>query len=200
MYEVMLALSGADLRCFLAVPVGEEVRNELARWQRQVRGQLPNAKWVDPQNYHITIKFYGQLPPEAVDELAAALQKPLTDFSSFRTEISGFGAFPDWLHPRVMWAGVGEGADHLRELAGLVEAVSFGINVPADKRDYRPHLTIARFRVPARGSDIPPQVMAARARHWGLYTTDQVRLMESKLTSNGAVYSPLYTFPLAHGK
>lgn len=189
-------MSDPSIRCFLAVPVGDEVRDELARWQRSVRGRMPNARWVDPRHYHLTIKFYGEQEPGTVERLAGALDEALRGIGAFPVEVEGFGAFPNLARPRVLWAGVGAGADHLRRLAGIVEAASVGLDIPADRRDFHPHLTLARFRVPARGADIPPDVLSARQRRWGGFETDRICLMQSRLTPNGAHYTTLYTFAL----
>ena len=195
----MASLSDASIRCFLAVPVGDQVRESLARWLRSVRGRLPNARWVDPQHYHLTIKFYGEQTPAAVDRQVAALAGSVTGFGSFDVEVTGFGAFPGLDRPRVLWAGVGEGAEELRRLAGTVEAASVGLEIPADRRDFHPHLTLARFRVPARGRDLPPEVLAESQRLWGRFTVDRLDLMQSRLTPNGAQYTTLHSFTLEPG-
>jgi len=192
----MGSLSDPTIRCFLAVPVGDEVREVLARWLRGLRGRLPNARWVDPQRYHLTIKFYGNLTEGAVDRLAGMLAAGLAGFGGFAVEVAGFGAFPSLARPRVLWAGVGEGAAELQRLAGVVEAVSVGLDIPADRRDFHPHLTLARFRVPAEGRDLPAELLAGRERSWGRFTVDRVHLMESRLTPNGAHYRTLHTFSL----
>ncbi|HEX6989055.1 MAG TPA: RNA 2',3'-cyclic phosphodiesterase [Bacillota bacterium] len=189
-------MSDPSIRCFLAVPVGERVREALARWLRTIRGRLPNARWVDPQHYHLTIKFFGEQPAAAVERLAAALAGGVAGFGAFEVEITGFGAFPGLDRPRVLWAGVGAGADDLRRLAGIVDAALVGRDIPADRRDFHPHLTLARFRVPARGRDLPPEVLQDLRRPWGRFEIDRVDLMQSRLTPNGAQYSILHSFPL----
>lgn len=193
----MGSLSDPTIRCFVAVPVGDQVRETLARWLRSVRGRLPNARWVDAQNYHLTIKFYGEQGQAAVDRLPEALGGSLTGLGAFDVEITGIGAFPSLNRPRVLWAGVGEGAAGLQRLAGIVESASVGLDIPADRRDFHPHLTLARFRVPARGRDLPPEVVEGMQRSWGRFTADRVHLMRSRLTPNGAQYSILHTFWLA---
>nr|MBO2507656.1 RNA 2',3'-cyclic phosphodiesterase [Bacillota bacterium] len=193
----MGSLSDPTIRCFLAVPVGEQVREALSRWLRSVRSRLPNARWVDPQNYHLTIKFYGEQEQAAVERLAQSLSASLSGLGAIEVEIAGLGAFPSLDRPRVLWAGVGEGARELQRLAGIVEAASVGLDIPADRRDFRPHLTLARFRVEIRGRDLPPDVLAERERSWGRFTADRVHLMRSRLTPNGAQYSILHTIYLA---
>lgn len=190
----MRPLAEEGLRCFLAVPVGREPRDELARWQRRVRGRLPNARWVEPGNYHLTLKFYGNLEPRVIERLGKTLEGSLTGVEAFPVELAGFGAFPGLRRPRVLWAGVREGAERLRRLAGVVEAASVGMEIPADRRDFHPHLTLARFRVPARGPDIPDDVLSQRDRRWGWFVADQAKLIHSRLTPNGPRYAQLQVF------
>lgn len=183
-------------RWFVAVPIGQEVREQLARWQSAVRKKLPNARWVDPNNYHITLKFYGSINPALFTPITDALTRALANVQGFSIEVVGFDAFPNLQNPRVFWAGVGRGAEQMRELAGIVEAASVGIALPADRRDYRPHLTLARFRTKVSLRDIPEEVLADRNRVWGTCLIDRVHLMQSRLSPQGARYEILHTSPL----
>ncbi|HEY8449298.1 MAG TPA: RNA 2',3'-cyclic phosphodiesterase, partial [Bacillota bacterium] len=184
------------LRCFVAVPVNGGVREQIAAWRNQIRKLLPNAKWVHPDHYHLTLKFYGELAQSTVEKLAEALRAALSAYGTFEIELGGLGAFPDLQRPRVLWVGVRRGAEHLRELAGIVEAASVGLELPAERDDYHPHLTLARFRVPIQAKDLAPDLLLANELSWGPFTVETAHLISSRLTPRGPIYTNLYAFPL----
>lgn len=187
-------MSADKIRCFLAVPVDNSAKENILRWRNQVRQKLPNARWVRPENFHITVKFYGELYPDELNWLVNALKAPLTAFSPFELELHGIGVFPDWNRPRVLWVGVRNGLEAMRDLAGIVEAASVGLELPADKRDYHPHLTLARFRIPPQGKDIDPHILTARENSWGKFTVSEAYMIRSRLTPNGSIYTIHETF------
>lgn len=171
------------------MPVDNNVREALSHWRKLVRHQLPDVRWAKPENYHITVKFYGDLDVESLARLTAALREPLSSINSFKLELVGLGTFPNWDHPRVLWAGVGDGIEHMRYLAGVVEAASVGLELPVDRKDYRPHLTLARFKAPVQRKDIGPDVLNARNQRWGVIHVTEAILFRSRLTPQGPIHT-----------
>ena len=183
------------MRLFLAAELGDDIVHAAARLAGTLRERAerltPAARitWVPPDRIHVTVAFIGSLDETGAAAVQECLQAPLAG-SPFRVAVEGLGTFPGSGSPRVIWAGVGEGADRLidaeRELADRLRRV----HVPVEERPYRPHLTLARVREAAglRSSALLQGLLDTR-----LGTTDlrAITLFESRLSPKGPTYVPL---------
>jgi RNA 2',3'-cyclic 3'-phosphodiesterase len=205
----------AVLRTFVAVEVGEEVTRraaEILERLRQVAGS--DIKWVDPRNYHLTVKFLGPTRRSDLPRLSEALQELAARVTPFDLEFVGAGAFPSLRRPQVVWLGVIAGQEALAALAGEAEAVCEPLGWPREQKPYRAHLTLGRTRdrSPRRGRKAParagssPEAQASAARlvegleaerdaSAGLTTVHRLVLMESQLHPHGPTYTVLDSFP-----
>jgi 2'-5' RNA ligase len=205
------------MRCFLAVEPSDAVRACVARGGRDVAVALgPHAervKWVEAENLHLTLHFFGQLDAARVELVAQALRRPWP-VGSFRTGIVGAGCFPRPAAPRVIWMGIGRGASELVALHGAVQErlAPLGLADAANARPFSPHLTVGRIRdgrparAPGHGSDRrSPRAFAAalaaaldaRSFDCGGFTVDRLTLFESRLSPKGATYHAVSTFALS---
>lgn len=175
------------IRTFIAVFPPEDVRLELGDEVRRLRGQAPEAKWVQSDNFHFTLRFLGGLPEERLDPLSRCVAESIRGESPFKLTLKGLGAFPSARRPRVLWVGTDEGGVRLSRLAKLVEsglrAERFG---KADK-PFSPHLTVARWRRPKPGEALE-KLVATSTLEIGPFDVDAVRVMESKLRPQGPEY------------
>ncbi len=131
------------MRLFTAIDIPDDLTNALRSFVNRLR---PTAKisWSPLENLHITTKFIGEWPEQRLDEMMRALASvPVA--SSIEVTVKGVGWFPNERRPRVFWAGV-EGGEALRALARATEDAVAELSVPVEKRDYSPHLTLARIR------------------------------------------------------
>jgi 2'-5' RNA ligase len=189
------------MRLFVALDIDEAIQQRLDDYVRTLLPRLPGVRFVRSSNYHITLKFLGEVPhAEAVLERLREVR-----VSSFPVRVAGVGFFPDERAPRVFWAGVEAIA-----LTGL--AASIGQSLEAlgfvQESSFHPHLTLARNGSgrprPLRG-ERPPEAFAqlagivasSPAPEFGTMTARQFFLYESKLSPSGPLYSKLETFELA---
>jgi 2'-5' RNA ligase len=176
------------IRTFIAVSPPREVRLEVEEGIRKVRAFASDAKWVSSDNFHFTLRFLGNIEEERLDLLAECVAKSVRGEAPFEVTLSGLGAFPSVMKPRVLWVGTGQGADRLSGLARLVEAglrkKGFG---KADKA-FAPHLTVARWRRPQRSPKFA-EFMESQSLEAGPFRVEAVHVMESKLRPQGPVYS-----------
>ena len=125
-------------RLFTAIEVPKEAALSLS----MLRGGLTNARWVDPENYHITLRFIGDVDRPTAGEVSAALSR--IDRASFQLRISGLGAFggrkPHSVHAKV------EKTPALIELQAEQERALQRIGLRAEGRKFAPHVTLARLR------------------------------------------------------
>lgn len=177
-------------RLFLAVPIPAEVRRELAACLRTARTALP-GKPVPPANWHLTIRFLGEVQPPTADLLVARLAGAELG-PAFDVGLSSCGAFPRPSRATVLWVGVDDGADRLRSLGAAVEAAVREVGFPAERRPFHPHLTISRLRTPTdvRGilRALPPPDVRFRA--------DRLVLYRSVLGGGPPRYESLESFAL----
>src|SRR5437667_11373232 len=109
------------MRCFVAVKVGEAVRDLLGRVQEALRRADGHVKWVERDNLHLTLKFLGDLDEDRVGTLRKLLGAEAARWRRMSLEYAGIGTFPERGAPRVVWAGATGDVDRLAGLAAAVE-------------------------------------------------------------------------------
>lgn len=184
------------IRTFIALPVSGSPVEAVNAMIGDMEEAGMSAKWVEPQNMHLTLKFLGDLPRTRIQPLADAVRRAVQGEPRFEVVLLGAGAFPSPARPRVLWAGVREGADRLARLSRSIDesTVASGF-APADKA-FRPHLTIGRARgesVGVRAADIISRYSDAL---WGTVAADCVHVVASVLKPSGPVYTSLARIPL----
>ncbi|MEO5350698.1 MAG: RNA 2',3'-cyclic phosphodiesterase [Magnetococcus sp. YQC-3] len=137
------------MRLFLAVDPTPEVaaflENERAWWQ----ARLTDFVWIPAANYHLTLRFLGELDETLLPGLKAGMARAATGSAPLALAITGWGAFPSLRRSRIFWAGVG--GDSLADLHTLVVAINREITAgERDNRPFHPHLTLARARKPTQ--------------------------------------------------
>ncbi len=181
------------MRAFIAIDLPEQIRGELARWQRTFSAICPEARWTRPEGIHLTLKFLGEISAEQVLQVTAAL-KGVGRIEPFRVEVRGFGFFPNANRPRVFWAGVHAPAG-LAALATRVESEMEALGFAREQRDYNPHLTLARFKDPRPQPRLVTEVEKQRDLSLGIFEASEFFLFESQLSPRGAVYRRVARFP-----
>ena len=181
------------MRLFLAVDVGDAVRDEVARVTSLINEVLdaattpPRVTWVARSAVHLTLSFLGEVADGDVSELQRRLADPIT-VAPFEVEWHGLGAFPSPRHPRTLWIGVSRGA---AELGQLESALSHRLDrVAIDAQPYRPHLTLGRVRMAGKGVDW--EKLFERITVRGVRTgVRRVTLYRSTLTPRGPNYTEM---------
>jgi 2'-5' RNA ligase len=120
---------------------------------------------------HLTLRFLGPTPLEALPELSAAVEQVARDAGPFTVRIRSAGAFPSPRRPRTIWLGVDDPDSGLAGLAADLDAALVARGWPHEDRPFRPHLTLARadgvrngpavvdgLRQAANGLDLPSEV------------------------------------------
>lgn len=119
-----------------------EIPRDAALSLSLLRGGLPGARWIDVENYHLTLRFIGDVEGHMADEIADALDRVRRP--AFSLTLSGVGAFGG-KKPHAVWAGVLPSPD-LAALQAEVDRICQRLGVPADPRKFTPHVTLARLR------------------------------------------------------
>lgn len=157
---------------------------------RERRGKLP-VKWVRPENIHLSLKFLGEVDDSREPELRAALKQASGDGSEARAvtlHIEGFGVFPHYRRPNVLWAGVTPDPA-LELLQHGVEQAFAPLGFPTEARAFRPHVTLGRTRRDATHRDFAGLEEQLQAIEFSeSCAVSDVDLMQSTLQADGPVY------------
>lgn len=183
------------MRLFVAVQLPAEVRERLGRAQDRLRGARADVSWVKPVSLHVTLKFLGETEPKRVERVHAALAEAASSAAPFAVTIAGVGTFGGRV-PRVVWAGIGDGAEPLGRLARAVESELARIGFPKEQRAFSAHLTLGRVRSAANVPDLLTALREATADHFGAAPVDRFVLMRSELHPSGSIHTVLREFPL----
>jgi 2'-5' RNA ligase len=181
-------------RLFVGIPMVDALREELEAHLAAAFGERMPGRAVPPANWHLTLRFLGATDAarhrRVVEELGRIDPPPPFDLT-----LAGLGAFPRAGRAKVLWAGVGEGADELRALAASVEAAAVRAGFAPETKPFSPHLTLSRLDPPA---DLRPTIERAPVFAGGM-RVDEFVLFRSHLGGGPPRYEPLLRFPLGRG-
>jgi RNA 2',3'-cyclic 3'-phosphodiesterase len=188
------------MRIFIALNIDDSIRERIQRFLEGVRGFAPDARWVRPESLHVTLKFIGERPGQAVEEI----RKAIGPIKSGPIDLCfrGSGFFPTVKSARVFWIGVESGAE-LGHLAATVDEATARLGIPREEHTFSPHLTLARAGksgAPQRQKGDSPNAVFKRLQgklagmpqpEFGTMTAREFYLYESKLSPGGAQYTKL---------
>lgn len=157
------------------------------------RGGLSGARWIDPENYHITLRFIGDVDNRTADEVTYELDR-LNYSDSFRIRLSHLGTFGGDM-PRALYAGV-ENNDALQRLQAAQERVLRRAGLEPEGRKFVPHVSLARLR---GASAIEVASFIHQAGHFVPleFKVGRFVLFSSKTSVGGGPYLVEQSYPLA---
>ncbi len=175
-------------RLFTALEIPAQIAFQLSL----LRGGLPGARWIDPENYHITLRFIGDIDPRMADEIGRALTR--VDRPGFELSLSGLDAFGGKKpHSIVACAKI---APALRELQAEQERIIQRIGLEAERRKFRPHVTLARIRG-ASESDAANYLALRGDFRTTPFPVGRFVLLSSRASRGGGPYIMEEAYPLA---
>lgn len=176
------------LRLFVALDLPGEIRDRLVMLQAGV----PGARWVKPENLHVTLRFIGEVEDPVAQDLDAALVRVAAP--EFALQLDGVGHFGSERKPQVLWAGVAR-SEPLQFLRDKVDRAVVAAGLSPDERKFRPHVTLGKLK----------EAPAERVARWlsgnALFLAGPIAmhgfgLYRSHLYSEGAIYEELVHYPL----
>lgn len=176
------------IRLFVAIDLPETVRDRLGAFCAGV----PGARWVDPANFHLTLRFIGEVDNPVADDIAAALSA--VHVPRFDLWLRDVGLFGRGRGVRALWAGV-DPAEGLVRLQGKVENAVCAAGLARETRKFSPHVTLARLRG-ASASRLQRFVAAHSGFMAGPIPVERFTLYSSFLSSSGAIHTPEASYPL----
>jgi 2'-5' RNA ligase len=185
------------IRSFLAFELPVEIKNIVARVSEELRQSTLNAKWVKVDNIHLTVVFMGNIETGDIPAIAQGVQEACQSFGPFDLALKGIGCFPNRRRPRVLWLGLDGDLEPMAEFRdGLLEHLT-GFGVKEEKRKFKPHLTLARFRKPKK-MDFKEEQLLSKYEDLSsaVCPLKELILFKSELKPTGALYTKVEAWPL----
>jgi len=179
------------VRTFVAVCLDEELRSRISAIQERVKKLAPNVKWVAPGNFHVTLKFLGDVRRDRLSIVQAVIDEVAGSIAAFDLTISGTGVFPTPTRPRVIWVGVEEGREQLIALAKAVEDRLVAAGYEKEDKPFKTHITIGRVKESKPVEGLVEGLEEIGTGEIGAQRVDSITVMESVLRPGGPEYTPL---------
>ncbi|MBO6640219.1 MAG: RNA 2',3'-cyclic phosphodiesterase [Roseitalea sp.] len=169
-----------------------EIPHQAATHMSMLRGGLPGARWIDMENYHLTLRFIGDIEHHMADEIAHALER--VHRRPFSLGLSGLGAFGG-KKPHSLFA-VPTASPDLIDLQAEIARICRRLGLAPDPRKFTPHVTLARLR------NVSPQAVANYLSVRGgffvpSFKVDHFTLMSSRDSVGGGPYIVEESYPLS---
>lgn len=187
------------MRLFVALDLPERVRQALADLIANLKPKSKSrgARWTQPENLHITLKFIGHVGNEKLSPIQSALSW-IRAAQPVELHFHGMGFFPNEHHPRAFWCGIA-GSPNLAELAADIDRALVPLGIEAETRPFTPHLTLARFKSDEGIREVVRAATDMKSTDFGAATETNFHLYESLLKSTGAQYNRVASFPFVGG-
>ena len=164
------------LRLFVGIPLPPEIKLRL----QPLSAGVPGARWVDPENHHVTLRFIGEVDEGTAGDIDAALAQ--IKARRFELALAGIGQFGD----RSLWVGV-EKNPALTHLRDKVESAMVRQGLPPEGRRYAPHVTLARLKG-VNGERLQAYLAEHALFRAQPFAVGHFSLIASYLTKSGAIY------------
>ena len=194
------------MRVFVGLDIDDAIRQRIRRFMEGVNGFAPDARWVRPESLHATLKFIGEKPNEAVEDIKGALSAIRTE--PIEVSFRGYGFFPTAKAARVFWIGI-ESGPQLFALAKAVDEATSALGIPKEDHPFAPHLTLARgggrSGTPRWRKDDTPnknfqrlqeKLVALPSPDFGTMAAHEFFLYQSQLSRGGSRYTKIASFAL----
>ncbi len=184
----------SQIRSFLAIDLDDDLKPEINKIIKEFKKTGANIKYVDLNNLHFTLKFFGDIDTEGIDLISEKIKKTITDFEPFNIKITGCGAFPNKNHVKVIWIGV-EADELLTQLHDKLDKQFATIGFDKDKK-FSTHLTIGRMKSAKNKKQVKEVIEEFEDMEIGDMNVSSIALKKSTLKPAGPIYENLKTYDL----
>jgi RNA 2',3'-cyclic 3'-phosphodiesterase len=180
------------LRTFIAVDVNKAIRDRAVALQASLARAGAEVKWVEPENFHVTLLFLGEVDNRDVIDVCRAVADVCERHEPFSLTVETVGCFPNARRPRVVWVGITDGAEELGALHDALEPPLLDLGCyRREERRYTPHFTIGRVQAEGAVDPLSAALAKQAAWHGGTTQVSEVLVMSSELRSPGPQYTVL---------
>ena len=174
------------IRAFIAMPLCKATLDDIALAQQRLNKKIKGIRITATRNIHLTLHFFGQIAPKLAMAVMERVENRVSELQAFKLHIQGLGAFPASGRARVLWLGISQGEEGVRNIAHIVMDAVDAQGLQREHKPFKPHITIARAK--KRPVDIQDLEMNLNLSPCLM---DRVVLFQSRLTPRGPVYTAL---------
>lgn len=186
-----------EIRSFLAFELPREIKEIISQASRDLENSLLDVRRVKVENIHLTMVFLGNVLEGQIRPISEAAEKVCIRYSPFHVSLKGTGIFGSRKSPRVLWIGLEGDIDRMSYFRGALHKRLGPFGIKEEKRRFRPHLTLGRFR---KGHEAHCGLDEFLSRHKDLTSPEcllgELALFRSDLNPGGAVYTKMNSWPL----
>jgi len=182
-------------RIFIAINLPPEIKSMLMHYAKKYK-DLP-AKWVDPENLHITLAFLGNISDLELGNVCMAAKKEAVQHVPFSINLTNLSYGPDEKNPKMVWVATEKSRELSLLKRGVEEALSEVINFKPEERSFNPHITLARIQQMAlRMMDLEERPQINENLDMS-FLVESIEVMESILKKTGPQYSIVESYRLS---
>ena len=186
-----------EIRSFLAFELPTEIKRIVSAVSEDSRRVPLNIRWVNVANIHLTVVFMGMVPEEQVGPIGETVENICRAYGPFNVVTKKVGFFGSRRHPKVLWLGLGGDMDGMSDFRDDLQKNLTSFGIKEEKRPFRPHLTLGRFRKGARtGAHLDDLLSKYHDLSSSACILKELVLFKSDLRPGGAVYTKLGAWPL----
>jgi len=187
------------MRCFIAIDIDDQIRKALASLQDELQGKADikksDAKWVNPETIHLTLKFLGEIKDEQVVDVCNITGDVASRHEAFELDVESVGHFGG-RSARILWVGTGQNSDKLLQLQEDLEQQLDLAGWPRETRKFSGHLTLCRIRNARAGIKLAQMAREYKDFKLGTMPADSVSVYQSQLAPKGPIYTVLGNYRL----
>ena len=178
-------------RAFIAFKLPADVSDSLRVLQSGLKKRGLNLRWVHPENIHLTLTFLGDVPVEDLQEVKHVIGEVARRQDVLSLEAKGLGVFPTVKKARVLWSGIHGDVIRLNSLQTTLDQSLAAIGFEPEKRSFRGHLTLGRFKGRVDGKRLVAMISEFGSYASPPFASERLILFKSDLKPSGAVYTEL---------
>ena len=186
------------MRLFVAIKLSNTPEFEKILKYLQRNLSEDQMKWVNPDNLHLTLKFFGNIPKSKIPSINKVLSNIASKTQPFQLQLSGIGQFGSQYNPKILWMNI----KNPEPVKSLGETILNELNKEGflrDRQNFVPHFTLARIKKIKSKAFYHKVIDQVRDEELNPIIVKNFTLFESKLTPNGPIYRPIRGFPLSVG-
>jgi RNA 2',3'-cyclic 3'-phosphodiesterase len=182
------------MRSFIGINFSSETKEDLGKVQRQIKGHAAKGRFKHVDNFHITLKFLGEIENHQSEEIAKKLEEIAGKQKSFELMLQDIGQFKGREKIRTLYIGLGGNIDALKRLNEDTEAAMELLGFKKEARPYTPHVTIAQDLVLNISFEELKKHINMLNTH-AIYV-NKIELIKSEQIQNKRIYTPIYSYEL----
>jgi len=184
----------SQIRAFLVIDLDVDLKPKINSLVKEFKKTDTKIKYVELENLHLTLKFFGDIDVEGLDKLKSAINNVVSEFEPFKIHIKKSGAFPNKNRLRVIWVGIDDDTI-IKDLHKKLDAEFTKLGFDKDKK-FSTHLTIGRVKSPKNKEQIKEVLEEYEDIEIGEMEVNAISLKKSTLTPSGPIYEDIEVFKL----